>query len=120
MPVRPPSPIACPGTPRPFRGGIPPQERLVAYVVDAICAGKIVGWFQGRMEFGARALGNRFSLPIRDGPICARSSISRSSFGKIPPLRPQHSREYVADFFEVNEPVPSWNVCSQFAAKSSR
>ena len=32
---------------------------LVATVADDIAAGKIVGWFQGRMEFGARALGGR-------------------------------------------------------------
>ena len=35
------------------------QEALLHQVVDALCEGKVVGWFQGRMEFGARALGNR-------------------------------------------------------------
>ena len=30
--------------------------------VEAIAQGKIVGWFQGRMEFGPRALGNRSIL----------------------------------------------------------
>ena len=36
--------------------------RKIKQVVDALCEGKIIGWFQGRMEFGARALGNRSIL----------------------------------------------------------
>ena len=35
------------------------EDRLLDAVVDAIEVGKIVGWFQGRMEFGPRALGSR-------------------------------------------------------------
>ncbi|MBI2910194.1 MAG: hypothetical protein HYX92_21335 [Chloroflexi bacterium] len=36
--------------------------KLVAQVVDALQTGKVVGWFQGRFEFGPRALGNRSIL----------------------------------------------------------
>lgn len=35
------------------------HKELLEQVVDAVCEGKVIGWFQGRMEFGARALGNR-------------------------------------------------------------
>ncbi|MGB3651151.1 MAG: carbamoyltransferase N-terminal domain-containing protein [Rivularia sp. (in: cyanobacteria)] len=38
------------------------RETLLQQVVDALCEGKVIGWFQGRMEFGARALGNRSIL----------------------------------------------------------
>ncbi len=38
------------------------EEELIDIVAGAIRAGKVVGWFQGRMEFGARALGNRSIL----------------------------------------------------------
>ena len=38
------------------------EEELVDRTVDQIAEGKIVGWFQGRMEFGPRALGNRSIL----------------------------------------------------------
>jgi carbamoyltransferase len=37
-------------------------ERIEEAVADALAAGKIVGWFSGRMEFGPRALGNRSIL----------------------------------------------------------
>jgi carbamoyltransferase len=35
------------------------DDRLVAFVAERIAAGDVVGWFQGRMEYGPRALGNR-------------------------------------------------------------
>ena len=35
------------------------DDELFAYVAERIAAGDVVGWFQGRMEFGPRALGNR-------------------------------------------------------------
>jgi carbamoyltransferase len=38
------------------------DERLFAEVAERIAAGDVVGWFQGRMEFGPRALGNRSIL----------------------------------------------------------
>jgi carbamoyltransferase len=43
-------------------------EPLYDYVAESIGAGKVVGWFQGRMEWGPRALGNRSILadPRRD------------------------------------------------------
>lgn len=43
-------------------------EKLCRWTAERIAEGKIVGWFQGRMEWGARALGNRSILadPRRD------------------------------------------------------
>ena len=35
------------------------EDALIEAAVDRLAAGKILGWFQGRLEFGARALGNR-------------------------------------------------------------
>ncbi len=37
----------------------PDQEQLITKVADLISEEKVIGWFQGRMEFGPRALGNR-------------------------------------------------------------
>lgn len=36
-----------------------PEDQLIQTVAEAIDNGKVVGWFNGRMEFGPRALGNR-------------------------------------------------------------
>jgi carbamoyltransferase len=41
---------------------IPDNERLEGQVVEDLVAGKVVGWFQGRFEWGPRALGNRSIL----------------------------------------------------------
>src|SRR5262249_46555062 len=38
------------------------EDQLVQAVVDWLIAGKVIGWFQGRMEFGPRALGARSIL----------------------------------------------------------
>jgi carbamoyltransferase len=45
-----------------------PVDGLAARVVDALDAGRIVMWFQGRMEYGPRALGNRSVLARPDRP----------------------------------------------------
>jgi carbamoyltransferase len=38
------------------------DDKLISHVVDTLEAGKVVGWFQGRFEWGPRALGNRSIL----------------------------------------------------------
>jgi carbamoyltransferase len=42
-----------------FRGR---EESLLAHAVELLAAGKVIGWFEGRMEFGPRALGARSIL----------------------------------------------------------
>ena len=41
---------------------LPDEGAVLAETVDALAAGEVVGWFQGRFEFGPRALGNRSIL----------------------------------------------------------
>jgi carbamoyltransferase len=38
------------------------EEKLIAYTVDRLQEGKVIGWSQGRFEWGPRALGNRSIL----------------------------------------------------------
>ena len=49
-------------TGHPFADHRGDESALIARVVEALAAGKIVGWFHGRMEFGPRALGGRSIL----------------------------------------------------------
>ena len=44
------------------RGRIDDDEELCRWTAEHLAEGRIVGWFQGRMEWGARALGNRSIL----------------------------------------------------------
>jgi carbamoyltransferase len=83
------------------------KDLLMTRVVDAICDGKVVGWFQGRMEFGARALGNR-SLVADPRRTDMRDIINlKIKFReKFRPFAPSILEEYVADYFEIDEPSP--------------
>ena len=80
---------------------------LCREVAAAIAAGKVVGWFQGRMEWGARALGSRSILgdPRRADmkEILNRKIKRRESFR---PFAPSILREAVPDWFETDGDVP--------------
>lgn len=84
-----------------------PLEQMLDHVVNAICDGKVVGWFHGRMEFGARALGSR-SLLADPRRTDMRDIINlKIKFReKFRPFAPSVLEEYVADYFDVNEPSP--------------
>ena len=83
------------------------EDELVRVTAQAISAGLVVGWFQGRMEWGPRALGNRSILadPRRADmkDILNRKIKRRESFR---PFAPSILREAVPDWFEADEDVP--------------
>jgi carbamoyltransferase len=83
------------------------EADLIGRTVEQIADGKIVGWFQGRMEFGPRALGNRSILadPRRkDMKDILNSRIKyREPFR---PFCPSILAEKVGDYFETNYPSP--------------
>ena len=80
---------------------------LVARAAADLAAGKALGWFQGRMEFGPRALGNRSIIADPRSP--AMQSVLnlkikyRESFR---PFAPAVLREDVADWFELDRDSP--------------
>ena len=80
------------------------QSELLDEVVDALCDGKVIGWFQGRMEFGARALGSR-SLIADPRRTDMRDIINlKIKFReKFRPFAPSILEERVGDFFEQDE-----------------
>ena len=83
------------------------EPELVQATIDAILDGNVVGWFQGRMEFGARALGNR-SLLADPRRTDMRDIINlRIKFReKFRPFAPSILEEEVAHWFEIDEPAP--------------
>jgi carbamoyltransferase len=83
------------------------RDELLAFAVEAICDGQVVGWFQDRMEFGARALGSR-SLLADPRRVDMRDIINlKIKFReKFRPFAPSVLEEYVAEWFEVDEPSP--------------
>ncbi len=83
------------------------EAALVDATTDLMLDGKVVGWFQGRMEFGARALGNR-SLIADPRRADMRDIINlRIKFReKFRPFAPSILEEHVGEWFEINEPTP--------------
>jgi carbamoyltransferase len=83
------------------------EEELVARAARAIADGLVVGWFQGRMEWGPRALGNRSILgdPRRaDMKTILNLKIKRRE--SFRPFAPSVLREAVPDWFEREDDVP--------------
>lgn len=89
------------------RRRITDEAELIALTAQAIAAGLVVGWFQGRMEWGPRALGNRSILadPRRADmkDILNRKIKRRESFR---PFAPSVLREAVPAWFETDDDVP--------------
>jgi carbamoyltransferase len=91
------------------RGALQRAERrgLIEQTVEALIEGKAVGWFQGRMEFGPRALGTRSILGDARSPTM-QSVLNlkvkyRESFR---PFAPSVLREDVADWFDLEVDSP--------------
>ena len=83
------------------------EDELVAQTAQHIANGLIVGWFQGRMEFGPRALGNRSILadPRRgDMKDILNSRIKYREHFR--PFCPSVLAECVGDYFENSYPSP--------------
>ncbi|MCA9050475.1 MAG: nodulation protein [Planctomycetaceae bacterium] len=91
--------------------GVPYEEladdELADRTADLLIDGKVVGWFQGKMEFGARALGNR-SLLADPRRTDMRDIINlRIKYReKFRPFAPSILEEHVGEWFEIDEPTP--------------
>jgi len=83
------------------------ESELCARTARAIAEGLVIGWFQGRMEWGPRALGNRSILcdPRRaDMKEILNAKIKRRE--SFRPFAPSILREAVGEWFEQDDDVP--------------
>jgi carbamoyltransferase len=94
------------------------NEELSEKVADLIAAEKVIGWFQGRMEFGPRALGARSILgdprSSRMQEVMNLKIKFRESFR---PFAPSVLRERVSDYFELEEQSPYMLLVAPVAKK---
>lgn len=73
---------------------------------NLIANGKVIGWFQGRMEFGPRALGSRSILADPRDPLM-KDRINRiKGREEFRPVAPAILEEKTANFFESSDPSP--------------
>ncbi len=83
------------------------ESELVRIAAQAVADGRVLGWFQGRMEWGPRALGNRSIVgdPRRaDMKDILNLKIKRRE--SFRPFAPSILREHVVDWFEIDDDVP--------------
>jgi carbamoyltransferase len=83
------------------------EDDLCRWTAERIADGKVVGWFQGRMEWGARALGNRSILTDPRRPDMREIINTRIKFReKFRPFAPSILEDAVDDYFVGAVPDP--------------
>jgi carbamoyltransferase len=103
------------------RRGIPYErldsDQLVRRVAAELADGKIVGWFQGRMEFGPRALGARSILgDPRDPAMQSAMNLKIKFRESFRPFAPSVLVEDTKDYFDLDEESPYMLLVAPVAA----
>jgi len=82
-------------------------DDLSRLTAELIAEGNVVGWFQGRMEFGPRALGNRSILgDARNSEMQLKLNLKIKYREGFRPFAPAVNMDSVGDFFELQYPSP--------------
>lgn len=83
------------------------DSALIATCARDLAQGKALGWFQGRMEFGPRALGNRSILGDPRSPSMQKTLNLKVKYREsFRPFAPSVLRERVSDWFELDSDSP--------------
>jgi carbamoyltransferase len=83
------------------------EDEMIAKTVAALADQRAVGWFQGRMEFGPRALGARSILGDPRAPTMQRNLNLKVKYREsFRPFAPSVLREDVSDWFELDSDSP--------------
>jgi carbamoyltransferase len=83
------------------------REALLAAVADEIAASNVIGWFQGRMEWGPRALGNRSIVAHPGRPNMKDVLNARIKHREwFRPFAPSILADYQHEYFEHDHPSP--------------
>jgi carbamoyltransferase len=83
------------------------KSRLLDFAIGLLKSEKVVGWFQGRMEFGPRALGNRSILgDARSAGMQSVMNLKVKFRESFRPFAPVVLRERVNDYFELDADSP--------------
>lgn len=97
------------------------DETLFETAAKALSEEKVVGWFQGRMEFGPRALGNRSILGDPGSSSMQRQLNLKIKYREsFRPFAPAVLREDVGEFFEMNGDSPYMLLVAQVKEERRR
>jgi len=93
-----------------------PQAKMINTTAQAIADGDAVGWFQGRMEFGPRALGGRSILgDARSSKMQKLLNLKVKYRESFRPFAPSVLREHVAEWFELDGDSPYMLIVADVA-----
>ncbi len=82
-------------------------DEIIEIGSDLINEGKVIGWFQGRMEFGPRALGNRSIIgDARNKEMQRKMNLKIKFRESFRPFAPSVLEEKVSDYFEIDRHSP--------------
>jgi carbamoyltransferase len=100
---------------------VPNETALVERTAQALSEEKAVGWFQGRMEFGPRALGGRSILGDPRSPTMQKVLNLKVKYREsFRPFAPSVLREDVAEWFELDEDSPYMLLVADVVANRRR
>lgn len=90
------------------------NEDIPEKVADLIAEENVVGWFQGRMEFGPRALGNRSIIGDARSPKMQETMNLKIKFREsFRPFAPTVIKERIGDYFEIDRESPYMLLVAQ-------
>ncbi len=95
---------------------IPDEDKLAGKVAELMDAGKVIGHFDGRMEFGPRALGGRSIIgDARNAETQTTMNLKIKFRESFRPFAPSCLEEKVSDYFELEDPSPYMLLVAQVA-----
>jgi carbamoyltransferase len=97
------------------------SQAMLATTADALAQGKAVGWFQGRMEFGPRALGNRSIIADPRSPAMQKNLNLKVKYREsFRPFAPSILRDQLANWFELDVDSPYMLLVAPVAPQHRR
>jgi len=97
------------------------REVMLDTTARALADGQAVGWFQGRMEFGPRALGNRSILGDPRSPTMQKNLNLKVKYREsFRPFAPSVLREKVTDWFDLDVDTPYMLMVAPVAERHMR
>ncbi|MEZ5320891.1 MAG: carbamoyltransferase C-terminal domain-containing protein [Microthrixaceae bacterium] len=97
------------------------EQELADRIAGLIADGNVVGYFQGRMEFGPRALGNRSILADpRDQAMQAKVNLAIKKRESFRPFAPAVLADKASEWFDLDQPSPYMMFVAPVAARHLR
>ena len=86
---------------------LPGEDELLNKTADLLNSEKVIGWFQGRMEFGPRALGARSIIgDARSSSMQSKMNLKIKFRESFRPFAPSVVENKIGEYFEINRPSP--------------